>query len=89
MFYSSKRDSCLAAKYTIFHSPNAEKEKENAEIVDVLDQQQVWLLMYPCEPRHSVNGDGTYTNPPKYEFKCTRYFWEVQSDLDEQIAKLE
>jgi hypothetical protein len=86
VFYSSKKDSCLAAKYTLYFG---QTEKESAEITDILTGDTVWHLTYPCESRPTVNPDGTYSNPPTYELTCTRFYWEVQADLDRQITVLE
>jgi hypothetical protein len=41
VFYSSKMNSCLAAKYTLYPRKNA-ASSETLEIDDLLDQRQVW-----------------------------------------------
>jgi hypothetical protein len=41
VFYSSKANSCMLAKYTLFPHKD-KKDSESLEIDDLLDQRQVW-----------------------------------------------
>jgi hypothetical protein len=45
VFYSPKRNSCLAARYTLYPKKN-EPSSEKVYIVDILNQEEVWSAIY-------------------------------------------
>ena len=46
VFYSAKHNSCLCAKYTLYPAKQGEGS-EDVEIIDILNQEQVWYTHYP------------------------------------------
>lgn len=50
VFYSTKENSCLAAKYTLY--PNSKLETETAEIDDILSQKRLWFMSYPQSKKY-------------------------------------
>jgi hypothetical protein len=51
VFYSTKRNSCLCAKYMLYPAKQGEGS-EDVEIIDILNQEQVWYTHYPVAKKY-------------------------------------
>jgi hypothetical protein len=78
-FYSPPLNACLAEKYTLY--PHDENTPESMEIDDLSSNKTVWYSTVPCEIR-----DVGFGNPPRREYRCSDYYWNVQRQLDDYVT---
>jgi len=77
-FYSPRMNACLAEKYTLYFPDN--KQPESLEIDDLSSNKTVWESSVDCKVRETGMGD-----PPRMEYKCSDYFWNVESQLEDYV----
>jgi hypothetical protein len=77
-FYSPRLNACLAEKYTLYFPDD--KHPESMEIRDLSSNKTLWSSTVTCEVRETG-----MSNPPKKEYKCSDYYWNVEKQLEDSV----
>ena len=77
-FYSPRLSACVAEKYTLYFPDN--KVPESLEVIDLSSNRVLWSDQVQCKVRPYGMSD-----PPKSEYKCSDYHWNVENQLQEYV----